>query len=42
MAREDMETGGKREEVGEAIHSPIFDTKHMFKFVFTCSCFLAN
>ena len=41
MAEEDIETGGEREQVGGAIHSPIFDTKHMFGFVFTCFCFLA-
>ena len=42
MAGEDIEIYCEREEVGGAIHSPIFDTKHMFGFVFSYSCFLAN
>ena len=41
MAEEAMEIGDEREEVGGVIHSPIFDTKHMFRIIFAHSCFLA-
>ena len=41
MVGEDMATGDEKEEVGGAIHPPIFGTKHMDMLVFRHSCFLA-